>query len=155
MFKVHEPHHICQGIFIGTCYNHFVMGKERTFDMELFFVALADKTRLRLINLMGTDEVCVCFFVEVIRTNQPKISRHLAYLRRAGIVEARRDGKWMHYRISEPKDPRAARVFNEVRAWLMEDKGMQKDRERLVKVCCAPQPPVTIQGAPRPASIAA
>lgn len=131
------------------------MVKERIFNTELFFAALADRTRLRLINLMGDDEICVCFFVEVIKTNQPKISRHLAYLRRAGIVEARREGKWMHYRVVEPKDSHAARVFQEVRTWISEDKEMQKDRERLVKVCCAPSPPVTIQGAPRPVSIAA
>lgn len=131
------------------------MGKEKAFNMELFFAALADRTRLRLINLIGEDEICVCFFVEVIKTNQPKISRHLAYLRRAGIVEARREGKWMHYRVVEPKDPHAARVFQEVRAWVSEDKEMQRDRERLIKVCCAPSPPVQLQGAPRPASIAA
>ncbi len=131
------------------------MVKERIFNTELFFAALADRTRLRLINLMGDDEICVCFFVEVIKTNQPKISRHLAYLRRAGIVAARREGKWMHYRVVEPKDSHAARVFQEVRTWISEDKEMQKDRERLVKVCCAPSPPVTIQGAPRPVSIAA
>jgi ArsR family transcriptional regulator len=124
------------------------MGKG--FDMELFFQALADRTRLRLINLMGGDELCVCFFVEVLKTHQPKISRHLAYLRRAGIVAARREGKWMHYRIIEPSDERAARVFAEVRAWLKDEPEMRRDRERLVKVCCAPQPPVTIQGAPRP-----
>jgi ArsR family transcriptional regulator len=125
------------------------MGKG--FDMELFFQALADRTRLRLINLMGGDEMCVCFFVEVLKTHQPKISRHLAYLRKAGIVSARREGKWMHYRVVEPSDERAARVFAEVRAWLAEDREMRQDRGRLVKVCCAPQPPVSIQGAPRPA----
>lgn len=125
------------------------------FDMPLFFQALADKTRLRLINLMGADEVCVCFFVEVLRAQQPKISRHLAYLRKAGVVAARREGKWMHYRIVEPSDPHAARVFKEVRAWLAADKEMQRDRARLVKVCCAPRQPVSIQSAPRPASLAA
>ena len=122
--------------------------------MELLFKALADRTRLRLLNLMGTDEVCVCFFVEVLRTNQPKISRHLAYLRRAGVVAARREGKWMHYRVIEPADAHVARVFSEVRAWLMEDTEMQRDRARLVQVCCAPQPPIQLQGAPRPASLA-
>lgn len=131
------------------------MSRSKGFDMELFFAALADRTRLRLLNLMGADEVCVCFFVEVFQVNQPKISRHLAYLRKAGLVAARRDGKWMHYRIAEPADERAARVFAELRAWLKEDREMQRDRERLAKVCCAPQPPVTIQGAPRPASLAA
>ncbi len=133
------------------------MGRsKRTFDDELmFFRALADHTRLRLLNLMGTDEVCVCFFVEVLRTNQPKISRHLAYLRRAGVVAARREGKWMHYRIVEPPDPHAARIFKEVRDWLKDDVEMQRDRERFVKVCCAPQPPVQLRGAPRPASLSA
>ena len=120
---------------------------------ELFFKALADKTRLRLLNLMGTDEVCVCFFVEVLKTNQPKISRHLAYLRRADIVTARRDGPWMHYRIAKPSDADAARVLTDTLTWLANDPDMQRDRARLVKVCCAPQLPVAIQGAPRPASL--
>src|SRR3954464_13119335 len=128
--------------------------RKRTFDDELlFFRALADRTRLRLLNLMGETEVCVCFFVEVLKVNQPKISRHLAYLRRAGVVEARREGKWMHYRVVEPPGQHAARIFKEVRAWLKEDADMRRDRERLVKVCCAPQPPVQLRGAPRPASL--
>ena len=122
--------------------------------MELFFAALADRTRLRLINLMTLDEMCVCFFVEVLGTNQPKISRHLAYLRRAGLVAARKDGKWVHYRLTEPTDPHAARVFGGVRAWLAEDAEMGRDRVRLTKVCCAPQLPVQLQGAPRPAALA-
>lgn len=125
------------------------------FDIELFFAALADRTRLRLLNLMGSDEVCVCFFVEILKTNQPKISRHLAYLRKAGLVETRREGKWMHYKVVEPSDPHAAHVFGEVRAWLSEDPEMRRDRERLAKVCCAPRPPVLIQGAPKPASLSA
>src|SRR5918911_2619934 len=117
--------------------------------MELLFRALADRTRLRLINLMGDDELCVCFFVEVLRTNQPKISRHLAYMRKAGIVAARREGKWMHYRIIEPLDTHAARIFRDVRAWLKEEPEMQRDRMRLQRICCAPQPPVQLRGAPR------
>ena len=122
-------------------------------QMELLFKALADRTRLRLLNLMGAGEVCVCFFVEVLGTNQPKISRHLAYLRRAGVVAARREGKWMHYRVVSPEDPRAARVFGEVMAWLRDEREMQKDRARLETLCCAPQLPVRLQGAPRPASV--
>lgn len=127
--------------------------KAKSFDKELFFRALADRTRLRLLNLMGADEVCVCFFVEIIQTNQPKISRHLAYLRRAGIVGARRDGPWMHYRITAPTDSDAARVLQDVLSWLANDSEMQRDRQRLVKICCAPQLPVSIQGAPRPAKL--
>jgi ArsR family transcriptional regulator, arsenate/arsenite/antimonite-responsive transcriptional repressor len=124
-----------------------------TFEKEDLFSALADRTRLRLLNLMRDGEVCVCFFVEILKTNQPKISRHLAYLRRAGIVEARREGPWMHYRIVEPPDEDAARVLRDVMTWLGNDREMQRDRERLVKVCCAPQLPVSIQGAPRPAGV--
>jgi ArsR family transcriptional regulator len=127
--------------------------RPKTFDKELFFRALADRTRLRLLNLMGTDEVCVCFFVEILKTNQPKISRHLAYLRRAGIVDARREGPWMHYRVMEPADPEAARVLKQTMSWLANDSEMQRDRQRLVKICCAPQLPVSIQGAPRPAGL--
>ena len=125
----------------------------RTFNKDLFFRALADRTRLRLLHLMGQDEVCVCFFVEILKTNQPKISRHLAYLRRAGIVGARRQGPWMHYRIVEPPDQDAARVLKDTLTWLGNDREMQRDRERLVKVCCASQLPINIQGAPRPTSL--
>src|SRR5215211_1468894 len=103
--------------------------------MELFFRALADRTRLRLLNLIGEDEVCVCFFVEILGEPQPKISRHLAYLRRAGIVSARREGKWIHYRIAHPTDPHAKNILADVIAWLKDDKDMQRDRARLLKVC--------------------
>jgi ArsR family transcriptional regulator, arsenate/arsenite/antimonite-responsive transcriptional repressor len=125
----------------------------RPVNKELLFKALADRTRLRLLNLMRDDEVCVCFFVEVLKTPQPKISRHLAYLRRAGIVGARREGKWIHYQIIEPKDQHAAAVLRQVYAWLNVDPEMIKDRARLIRVCCSDQPPVLIQGAPRPASL--
>lgn len=127
--------------------------KPKVIDKEQFFRALADRTRLRLLNLLRTEEVCVCFFVETLKTNQPKISRHLAYLRRAGIVGVRRDGPWMHYRIVEPADPEAALVLKDAMSWLANDQEMQRDRERLLKVCCAPQLPVSIQGAPRPVGL--
>jgi ArsR family transcriptional regulator len=130
-----------------------VMKKAQTdVDMERFFRALADRTRLRLINMIADDDVCVCFFVEILGLSQPVISRHLAYLRRAGLVSARREGKWMHYRIVEPTDPRAGSVLSGVRAWLASEPEMQRDRRRLVKVCCAPELPVQLRGAPRPAS---
>lgn len=125
----------------------------RSFDKELFFRALADQTRLRLLNLLGDDEVCVCFFVEILKSNQPKVSRHLAYLRRAGIVASRRQGTWMHYRIVEPADADAATMLKAVRDWLSGDPEMQRDRQRLVKVCCAPELPSSLLGAPRPNSI--
>jgi ArsR family transcriptional regulator, arsenate/arsenite/antimonite-responsive transcriptional repressor len=131
------------------------MGKTADFDMERFFLALSDRTRLRLLNLMGGDEVCVCFFVEVLDEPQPKISRHLAYLRDSGLVAARREGKWIHYRVTPPPHAHAARVLNNVLSWLKEDKEMQRDRARLVKVCCSSCLPAQLLGAPKPASIAA
>jgi ArsR family transcriptional regulator, arsenate/arsenite/antimonite-responsive transcriptional repressor len=128
------------------------VGKKGT-DAEFLFKALADRTRLRLLNLMGCGEVCVCFFVEVLNLSQPKISRHLAYLRRAGVVAARREGKWMHYRVVEPEEEGARRVLRDVLAWLSEDRELARDRERLVKICCAPRLPVQLQSAPRPAGL--
>jgi ArsR family transcriptional regulator len=62
-------------------------------DLALFHAALSDQTRLRLLNLVRQKEICVCYLQQVLNTNQPKISRHLAYLRRAGLVQTRRDGK--------------------------------------------------------------
>src|SRR5690349_14551792 len=124
--------------------------KEKPFDRELFFRALADATRLRIINLIADQEVCVCFFVEILKTNQPKISRHLAYLRRAGIVAARREGIWMHYRISTPADANAAKVLTGVREGLANDPAMQQERKRWHKLCCAPELPVQLQGSPKP-----
>jgi len=127
----------------------------KDYKIEVLFKALADPTRLRLINLIGDEELCVCFFVEVLQTNQPKISRHLAYLRRAGVVAGRREGKWIHYRVVEPPDPCAANIFREVRNWLANDQGMQTDREQLVRICCGTQLPLQLQKAPRPASLTA
>jgi ArsR family transcriptional regulator, arsenate/arsenite/antimonite-responsive transcriptional repressor len=126
---------------------------KKTFDMGQFFQALGDNTRLRLLNLMGDQEICVCYFVEILNQPQPKISRHLAYLRNAGIVTTRRDGKWMHYRIVMPPNEGAAKVLRETLAWLKEERTMQADRARLSKACCAPEKFVTLQGAPLPVPV--
>ena len=80
----------------------------KAYDLALLFAALSDRTRLRLLNLMDGREVCVCYFVEILGQSQPKISRHLAYLRRAGVVAARREGKWMHYKIVVPRTRRCS-----------------------------------------------
>jgi ArsR family transcriptional regulator len=126
--------------------------KDHTPSLELLLRALGDRTRLRLLNLMGDDEVCVCFFVEVLGTNQPKISRHLAYLRRAGIAGSRREGKWMHYRIVIPEDERSARVLSEVLTSLGEDPAMQRDLKQLERLCCGPRSLVELKGAPAPSA---
>ena len=116
--------------------------------MESFYMALGDKTRLRLLNLMRDEEVCVCFFTEVLGDSQPKISRHLAYLRNAGIVAARREGKWMHYGIVEPATNGGKRVLDEVLAWLDDQAEMRQERERYKKVCCSPEMLVQIARTP-------
>ena len=129
------------------------MAKTAAFDMERFFQALGDNTRLRLLNLMGSQELCVCYFVEILGQAQPKISRHLAYLRSAGIVAARREGTWMHYRIVPPPHAGAARILRQTLDWLSEDRGMLADRARLSKACCAPEKFIGLQGAPQPSPV--
>ena len=76
--------------------------KDRTDRVDVMFRAFSDRTRLRLLNLLrgGGGETCVCDLVDVLQVPQPKVSRHLAYLRRAGLVTARKDGYWMHYALA-------------------------------------------------------
>ena len=119
-------------------------------DLVPLFQALGDRTRLRLLHLLAGGEVCVCFFVEVLGESQPKISRHLAYLRRAGLVSARRDGKWIHYRLAQPADPDAARVLEATLTSIANDRQMQRDRLALERACCATRLPQPLRHAPRP-----
>jgi len=112
--------------------------------MEVFYMALADNTRLRLLNLMRDREICVCFFTEVLGDSQPKISRHLAYLRHAGLVAARRDGKWMHYSIKQPTEAGAQQVLEAALQWLDSKADMRADRQKYETVCCAPDSLVQI-----------
>ncbi|MGH9456687.1 MAG: ArsR/SmtB family transcription factor [Thermoanaerobaculia bacterium] len=114
------------------------------------FQALADPTRLRLVNLVAEGEICVCFLVEVLGEPQPKISRHLAYLRNAGIVEARRDGKWIHYRLAEASSPLVREVLGAVTAAMAGEKELQRDRAALARACCSTRVPATLRRAPRP-----
>jgi ArsR family transcriptional regulator, arsenate/arsenite/antimonite-responsive transcriptional repressor len=126
------------------------MERRHTCPLEQLFRALADRTRLRLINLMADHEICVCYLVEVIDAPQPKISRHLAYLRRAGIVLARRDGKWMHYKLAIPADPHAAAILRTTLEAFRRDKELQNDFRRLSHACCGPKSLVQLIGAPLP-----
>ncbi|HEY5214782.1 MAG TPA: metalloregulator ArsR/SmtB family transcription factor [Acidobacteriaceae bacterium] len=123
------------------------------FNIERFFQALGDMTRLRLLNLIGDQEICVCYFTEILGQPQPKISRHLAYLRSAGIVTVRREGRWMHYRIVMPPHIGATLILQQTLSWLKEDRTMQADRARLSKACCSPAKFVALQGAPLPTPI--
>lgn len=118
--------------------------------MEKLFEALSDRTRLRLLNLLAQGEICVCYFTAILGAPQPTVSRHLAYLRRAGLVDTRRDGKWIHYRLAEPADAPAARVLRTVLDEIGNDREMQRDLRLLQNACCAVKLPGALADAPRP-----
>jgi ArsR family transcriptional regulator len=111
-------------------------------DMETLFKALADATRLRILGLLLTGEVCVCDIHESLKIPQPKASRHLAYLRRSGLVDTRRDGLWIHSRLGQLADPVMAAIVDAVRHALTHVDVVRRDGERLQKRtgCCVPTP---------------
>lgn len=117
--------------------------------MEQLFKGLADATRLRILGLLLTGEVCVCDIHKSLKISQPKASRHLAYLRRAGLVQTRRAGLWIHYRLATPSDPVLATIADAVRHALTHVETMHRDAERLQKRtgCCVPAPG-SVPGAP-------
>src|SRR3954462_12602952 len=110
--------------------------------MEVLFKALGDRTRLRILGLLLTGEVCVCHIHESLKIPQPKASRHLAYLRKAGLVETRRDGLWIHYRMTSRADPVLNAITDAVRHALTHLDVVKKDADRLEKRtgCCLPAP---------------
>lgn len=118
--------------------------------LEQLFQALGDRTRVRILNLLADGEICVCFFVEVLGEPQPKISRHLAYLRNAGLVGTRREAKWMHYRITPPEHPAARRAFEAVLGTFADDRDLKRDRVALANAVCSPRVPEQLRRAPRP-----
>lgn len=95
------------------------------------FRAFADPTRLRLLNLLLERELCVCELCEVLDEIQPKVSRHLAYLRRAGLVSVRRDGKWKHYSVTKKPAGLHRTLLDCVRSCLRELDILRKDLKRL------------------------
>jgi ArsR family transcriptional regulator len=148
----HLPNISVAHAFVRAYISH--MARAKRFDLPQFFQALGDTTRLRLLNLMGEQEVCVCYFVEILGAPQPKISRHLAYLRNAGIVSARRAGKWMHYRIIMPPHIGASQVLRQTLDSLKSDKAMQADRVRLARACSSPTK-YGLDCAPLPSAVSA
>ena len=119
-------------------------------DLVRLLEALGDPTRLRLLHLLRAGELCVCYLVEVLADPQPKISRHLAYLRRTGLVAARRDGKWIHYRLQKPQDVSLDRVLTAVLDASAGERQIQRDRGTLENACCAVRLPEALRNAPRP-----
>ncbi len=108
----------------------------RNGEPAFLFKTLSDPTRLRLLNLLACGETCVCELTDTLRVVQPKVSRHLRQLKRAGLVEARRDGKWMHYRWAGHGDPLVSHVLTGLREWMAKDDKLKGERRRRRKVCC-------------------
>ncbi len=119
-------------------------------NLETLFAALSDRTRLRLLNLMADGEVCVCFFIDVLDQPQPTISRHLAYLRKAGLVADRRDGKWIHYSVTPPADRVVREAFEGALRAIGADRSMEADRRKLQTACCSPRASEILRRAPKP-----
>jgi len=109
-------------------------------NLETLFKALADRTRLRILGLLLGGEVCVCDIHESLKIPQPKASRHLAYLRRAGLVEGRKKGLWVHYRLAPAADAVRGAVVGAIGHALGHVPAVSRDRQRLEKRtgCCAP-----------------
>ena len=103
---------------------------------DQLFKTLSDPTRLRLLNLLAQGEVCVCDLHGTLGIDQPKVSRHLAQMKRAGLVEARRNGKWMHYRLARHGDALVRHVLAGLHAWMRQHPRMTSERGRLGRVCC-------------------
>jgi ArsR family transcriptional regulator len=106
--------------------------------LEQLFRALADDTRLRILGLLAAGEICVCHIHGALGIPQPRASRHLAYLRRAGLVATRKDGLWVHYRIAVPSDPAMASVLATTIDALRSTRGISTDRRRLSGLTAIP-----------------
>jgi ArsR family transcriptional regulator len=105
--------------------------KERTDRVDLMFRAFSDRTRLRILNLLRGGETCVCDLVGVIGVPQPKVSRHLAYLRRAGLVVARKEGLWQHYSLTRPKSEFHRSLLNCLACCFQSVPELKRDSRRL------------------------
>jgi len=109
-------------------------------QLETLFKALADTTRLRILRLLMAGEVCVCDIHDTLKIPQAKASRHLAYLRRAGLVTTRREGLWVHYSLAKSADPVIATIADATTHVLGHVDVLKKDAERFEKRtgCCVP-----------------
>lgn len=123
------------------------MATDQLLHLEDLFKALGDRTRLRILALLAAGEVCVCNLHESLDLPQPTVSRHLAYLRRSGLVDTRRDGVWMHYRLAPPAERLAGAIVDAALHAVGHVRAVDNDRKKLAKVagldvkpaaCCAP-----------------
>ena len=110
----------------------------RLATLETTFKALADGTRLRILGLLLSGEVCVCDIHDSLGLPQPTVSRHLAYLRRAGLVATRRDGLWIHYRLATLSDPVMQALLDSAGHAISHLDAGTRDRSRLAKLAGRP-----------------
>ena len=114
-------------------------------ETDTFFKMLADSTRLRCLLLMQVEgELCVCELTHALNLSQPKISRHLAHLREAGVLVARRNGTWMNYRINPDLQGWALDILQttldgvrNTEPFISDKKILDKMADRPGQVCCA------------------
>ena len=106
---------------------------DRLDRLEEIFRALGDRTRLRILGLLAGGEVCVCEIHETLKLPQPTVSRHLAYLRNAGLVHARKQGLWVHYSLATPEDPVVAAALGAAAHWVQHAPATERDAARLEK----------------------
>jgi ArsR family transcriptional regulator len=100
-------------------------------ELEQYFKALADRNRLRILNLLLHGELCVCDIQFVLEASQPNVSRHLAYLKNSGLVLDRRDGFRIFYRLAEPKQGLKKKVFEFLQDTYKSEEKLQDDTRRL------------------------
>ena len=105
------------------------------------FKAFAEETRLRILNLLAQRDCCVCEFQGSLRVPQPKISRHLAYLRRSGLVTTSKRGKWVMYALAQPQGRVHATLIHCVKNCFGEIKLLKADAAKLPSCCTAPCKP--------------
>ena len=114
--------------------------------MTNVYAALADPTRLRILSLLGEDEICVCHIHASLDVPQPTASRHLAYLRKSGLVEVRRDGVWMHYRLARIDNPVVASVVKAALHALTHTAISVRDERRLQEAIQTPVAGLRVAG---------
>jgi ArsR family transcriptional regulator len=107
-------------------------------DLDRVFAALADETRRRILGLLASGEICVCHIHEALGIPQPTASRHLAHLRKAGLVATRRDGLWVHYRLADLDDPAINGVVRSALSALSANGPAITDRKKLSRVIDVP-----------------
>jgi ArsR family transcriptional regulator len=95
--------------------------------LNQIFKALSDETRLRIVNLLTTGELCVCDIMSILDISQPKASRHLAYLKYSGLVESRREGLWMHYSLKSDLDKGILALIDLIVQWRKKYSILQQD----------------------------